>query len=195
MPPATPSVKRTAVLDACVLYSALLRDFLLRLAEGGLFEPFWSDEINDEWLRSLLRNRPELNPEKLKRTRRNMDTRFPDSLIRGHEPIIPTLSLPDQNDRHVLAVAIRAKAKHIVTFNLTDFPKSVLTPYQVEAILPDDFALHVIEYDTDAFIETIAKHRSALTRPPKTVNEYLTTLEKQGLPKTVAFLRKNRGSI
>ena len=195
MPPATPSVKRTAVLDACVLYSATLRGFLLRLAEDGLFTPFWSEDIHGEWLRSLLRNRPDLIPEKLERTRRNMDSRFPDSLIRGHEPIIPTLTLPDQNDRHVLAVAIHAKARYIVTTNLTDFPKLILAPYQVEAILPDDFSLRVIELDSEAFTEAVAKHRASLTRPPKTVGEYLATLEKQGLIKTTAFLREHQSGL
>ena len=124
-----------------------------------------------------------------------MDLRFPDSLISGHEPIIPTLSLPDQNDRHVLAVAIHAKARHIVTTNLTDFPKSILAPYQVEAVLPDDFSLHVIEYDSEAFTEAIAKHRASLTRPPKTVDEYLATLEKQGLIETVAFLWEHQNEL
>jgi len=109
------SVKPTAVLDACVLYSATLRGFLLRLAENGLFKPFWSEDIHDEWLRNLLRNRPDLIPEKLERTRRNMDVHFPDSLVQGYTTIVPTLQLPDMNDRHVLAVAIHAKAKYIVT--------------------------------------------------------------------------------
>ena len=184
-----------AVLDACVLYSALLRDFLLRLAANKLFGPLWSEEIQNEWIRSLLRKRSGLKHEKLERTRREMDSYFPESLVRGYESITPTLMLPDPNDRHVLAVAIYTKAKYIVTFNLDDFPDSVLAPHQVKAISPDEFVLRIVELDSEHFIETVAKHRAVLSRPVLSVAEYLATLEKQGLSKTVAFLRNHVGDL
>jgi len=185
----------SAVLDSCVLYSAPLRDFLLRLAFNGLVDPFWSEEIQNEWTRRLLLKRSDLKPDKLERTCREMDLYFPDGCIRGYESITPTLRLPDPKDRHVLAVAIYAKAKYIVTFNLKDFPQPDLVFHQVEAISPDDFVLRVIEYDAKAFIDAVARHRTVLMHPPKTTNEYLETLEKQGLAKTVAFLRTRRAEI
>ena len=40
----------------------------------------------------------------------------------GYEDLIPGLQLPDPNDRHVLAAAIRGHADVIVTMNLRDFP-------------------------------------------------------------------------
>jgi predicted nucleic acid-binding protein len=184
-----------AVLDACVLYSASLRDFMLRIAKGGLFTPFWSEEIQDEWTRNLLQNRPDMKREKLEHTRRKMDSSFPNGCVRGYESITPTLRLPDEKDRHVLAVAILAEAEYIVTFNLNDFPQSSLAPYHVKAISPDDFVLRVIEYDAETVIETTARHRAYLIRPSKSVDEYLATLEKQRLPKTVAFLRKHERDI
>jgi predicted nucleic acid-binding protein len=187
----------SVVFDACVLYSAALRDFLLRFAEGEniLVRPHWSDEIQNEWTRSLLENRPDLKRENLERTRREMDFNFPKGCVRGYKSIIPTLWLPDEKDRHVLAVAIHAKVEYIVTFNLKDFPPSSLAPYHVKAISPDDFVLRVIEYDAETVIETTARHRAYLTRPSKTVDEYLATREKQGLSKTVAFLRKPHNPI
>jgi len=185
----------SAVLDACVLYSAPLRDFLLRLAFAGLIDLFWSKDIQNEWISSLLKKRPELEREKLERTRREMESCFPNGLVHGYEPIIRTLQLPDPKDRHVLAAAIHAKTEYIVTFNLKDFPKSALLPYQMEAVSPDDFVLRVIEYNTKVFIETVARHRAVLTRPPKTVDEYLTTLEKQRLLQTVAFLQEHKTDI
>jgi predicted nucleic acid-binding protein len=184
----------SAVLDACVLYSAPLRDFMLRLAFNGLVDPFWSEEIHDEWTRSLLRKRAILR-EKLERTCREMDSHFPNACVHGHEGLIPTLQLPDPNDRHVLAVAIHAKVKYIVTFNLTDFPKLALLSYQVEAITPDDFVLRVIASNADVFVETVARHRAGLVNPSLSASEYLATLEKQGLPKTVMFLRKHASDI
>ena len=185
----------SAVLDANVLYSASLRDFLLCLAEKKLFFPVWSGEIHDEWMRSLLRNRPDLKRENLKVTRRKMEFHFPNSLVRGYESIISTLTLPDPNDRHVLAVAIHAKAEYIVTFDLDHFPETTLLPYKIEAVSPEELVLQLIERVPLPVLEAVKKHRSSLTRPPKTVEEYLATLEKQGLHKTVAFLRERKAEI
>ena len=184
-----------AVYDACVLYSAPLRNLLLHLAEAKQVEPFWSEEIHDEWMRSLLRNRPDLISDKLERTRQRMDTHFPNALVQGYESIIPTLTLPDPNDRHVLAVAIHVKAEYIVTFNLTDFPKSHLQPYGIEAISPDEIVQRMIQKKPSHILATVKDHRLSLQRPAKPVDEYLATLEKQGLPQTVAFLRKHETDI
>lgn len=184
-----------AVYDANLLYSAPLRDFLLRLVSPKLVKPYWSKEIQDEWIRSLFRKRPDLLPERLERTRREMDREFPESLVSGYEHLIPMLQLPDPDDRHVLAVAIHAKAPLIVTSNLKDFPDDVLARYHVEAISPDDFVLRVVKYDQKNFIDMVAKHRPLLQRPPKTVEEYIDTLRRQGLTKTVAFLEQHRSEI
>jgi len=185
----------SVVLDACVLYSASLRDFLLRLGYAKLIQPFWSEKIHEEWIRSLRRNRPDLLPERLERTRREMDMKFPHSLVTGHESIIPSLQLPDLKDRHVLAVAIHVKAPLIVTFNLNDFPESALAPYGIKAISPDELVSRLIGYDAEGLLNAVARHRAALTHPSKTVEEYLATLEKQGLTLTVAFLRKHASGI
>jgi len=185
----------SAVFDACVLYSAPLRDFLLRLGYAKLVHPFWSEEIHAEWMRSLLKKRSGLLRERLERTRREMDAKFPRSLVTGYEAIIPTLQLPDPNDQHVLAVAIHAKASLIITFNLNDFPESALAPYGIQAIGPDDFAVRLIDYDADALVDAVAGHRAALTNPAKTVEEYLETLEQQRLFKTAAFLREHQEEI
>jgi predicted nucleic acid-binding protein len=185
----------SAVLDACVLYSAPLRDLLLCLADAEWVNPFWSVEIQNEWVRNLLKNRSDLKPENLARTCREMDTHFPESLVQGYEHITATLSLPDQDDCHVLAAAIHSEADYIVTFNMRDFSSSALAPYQVKAISPDDFVLHLIQKETHRVLKVVKKRRLGLTRPSKTVEEYLTTLEKQDLPKTVAFLREHKDEI
>jgi hypothetical protein len=58
----------TAVYDACVLYPAPLRDFLMWLGLSGRFRARWSARIHDEWKRNLLINRPDLSAEQLDRT-------------------------------------------------------------------------------------------------------------------------------
>jgi len=125
-----------AVYDACVLYPAPLRDLLLRLALADLFRVRWTDRIHEEWIRSVLAQRPDLLPEQLGRTRDLMDRAVPDCLVTGYEGLIDTLDLPDLDDRHVLAAAIRSQAGVIVTYNLRDFPSAVLMPHGVEAQHP-----------------------------------------------------------
>jgi hypothetical protein len=66
----------TAVYDACVLYPAPLRDFLIRLGLSGRFRARWSAQIHDEWKRNLLLNRPDLTAEQLNRTSALMDRAF-----------------------------------------------------------------------------------------------------------------------
>jgi predicted nucleic acid-binding protein len=185
----------SAVLDACVLFCAPLRGLLLELATAEMFAPFWSQEIQDEWTRSLLLKRSDLKRETLKEIRRRMDFHFPYGLVRGYEHITPTLKLPDPNDTHVLAVAIYAKAEYIITFNLDDFPDTFLRSFDIKAVAPDEFVLRLIHDEPYHILQAVKKHRLSLTRPPKTVNEYLATLEKQKLPQTVAFLREHESDI
>jgi len=183
------------VYDACVLYSAALRDLLMNLAMARLVRPHWSNEIHEEWIGSLLRNRPELSRESLERTRRRMDAKAKNALTKGYEFLLPTLTLPDSKDCHVFAVAIYTRSLWIVTFNLTDFPKTTLQPYGIEAISPDEFVQRLIRDNPGRVRQAIKDHRLDLKHPPKTADEYLATLEKQRLPKTVAFLREHKGEI
>ena len=179
-----------AVYDACVLYSASLRDLLMRLALADLCRAKWSEQIHEEWMRNLRANQPQITSQQVERVRQLMDTHVRDGLVTGHEPLIERLSLPDPDDRHVLAAAIHAQAAVIVTFNLKDFPARALDAFGVTAQHPDDFVLSLLQREPDDFLATIERHRQALRRPPKSRAEYLATLENQGLRKTVAALRQ-----
>lgn len=131
----------TAVYDACVLYPAPLRDFLMWLALSGRFRARWSAQIHDEWKRNLIKNRPDITAEQLDRTADLMDLAIPDGRVTGHEVLIEGLTLPDSGDRHVLAAAIRCHASVIVTFNERDFPADVLGAFGLEAQHPDLLSL------------------------------------------------------
>jgi predicted nucleic acid-binding protein len=120
------AVNIAVVYDACVLYPAPLRDLLVQLATTRIFRAKWTDLIHDEWTRNLLVKRPDLNIERLTRLRVLMNESIPDSLVTDFEHLIPSLELPDPDDCHVLAAAITAEAKTIVTFNLKDFPTSII---------------------------------------------------------------------
>jgi hypothetical protein len=114
------------------------------LALTGLFRAKWSNAVHEEWITNLLKNRPDITRQKLERTRRLMDKAALDALVEGYEDLIPSLSLPDKNDRHVLAAAIRGEAQVIVTMNLKDFPNEILQKYEIEAQHPDEHPIWLV---------------------------------------------------
>lgn len=178
----------TAVFDACVLYPAPLRDFLMWLALSGRFRARWTAQIHDEWVRNLLKNRPELDPAHLQRTVGLMNQAVPDGLVTGHESLIAGLTLPDPDDRHVLAAAIRCGAGVIVTFNKRDFPTETLAPFGVEVQHPDEFIDNLFDLDQAVVVAAAQKQRSTLKSPPIDAERYLDILRKQGLIQTVKDL-------
>ena len=166
----------TAVLDACVLYPPTLRDLLMRLAGGILYAPRFTDAIHDEWMRNVLQDRPDLMPAQLQRTRQFMNEVDADALVTGYESLVPSLSLPDQNDRHVLAAAVHCKASVIVTFNLRDFPASVLSPLAITAQTPDLFVCALYDANPNAVVERLRRQRTALRNPAKSPERFVDSL-------------------
>lgn len=180
----------TVVYDACVLYPAPLRDLLMHLALSDLYRARWSDRIHDEWTRNVLASRPDLTQDQLNRTRQLMNAHVRDSLVTGFEYLIPSISLPDPDDRHVAAAAIHSGASLIVTFNLKDFPAEALKPYNLAAQHPDDFIVDLLDLHPAGVLEAAASHRRSLKNPPKAADVYLDTLLAQGLTQSVALMRQ-----
>lgn len=179
----------SVVYDACVLYPAPLRDFLMHLALTDLFRAKWTEAIHREWIRSVLVDRPDLTEEQLNHTKACMDSHVRDALVTGYEYLIPGLDLPDPDDRHVLAAAIRSGSSLIVTFNQRDFPAHALMAHDIEAMHPDDFIADLYDLNPSKVLKAAAEHRRSLKKPAKSVEDYLDTLLKQGLPETVSLLR------
>ncbi|MFC8129507.1 PIN domain-containing protein [Streptomyces sp. NPDC057302] len=179
----------TAVYDACALYPCTLRDVLIRVALGGLVQAKWTDQILDEAFDNLKENRPDLDPDNLDRTRDLMSRSVRDVLVTGYEPLIGILELPDPDDRHVLAAAIRSKAEVIVTSNLTDFPADRLEPWNVQAVHPDDFVLAQIDLDSHLVSEILQDIAKSWKNPGATVQDVIASLESNGLPKSATALR------
>jgi predicted nucleic acid-binding protein len=180
----------TVVYDACVLYPAPLRDLLMELALTDLFRARWSEEIHKEWIRNVLKNRPDLTESQLLRTKAFMDANVRDALVTGFESLIPSLSLPDENDRHVLAAAIRCSADVIVTFNLKDFPSDYLSTFDLEAQHPDDFILYLLDLYPVQVCSATEKVRQRLRTPVMNHEDYLSNLLRQGLPQTVSRMNE-----
>ena len=182
-----------AVLDACVLYPAPIRDLLMQLAKQNAFQARWSAEIHDEWIRNVLANRGDLTPAQLARTRMLMDKHIPDARVTGHIDLLPTLSLPDPDDRHVLAAAIVGGATAIITFNLKDFPDTLTTPHDCKAVHPDDFLLDIALSAPDQILQAVRAILDRLRNPPVAFDEYVETLRRNRLPQTADAVAGMKG--
>jgi hypothetical protein len=179
-----------AVYDACVLYPAPLRSLLMYLALTDLFRAKWTDAIHEEWMRNVRKNYADITQAQVERIRDLMNAQVRDCLVTGYEDLIEGLTLPDPDDRHVLAAAIRAGADVIVTTNLADFPKKTLAEYGIEAQHPDEFIMHLFDRAPNLICSAAKKQRESLKKPPMTVEQYLESLQRQGLAQTVAALRR-----
>jgi predicted nucleic acid-binding protein len=165
------------------------------LALSGAFRARWSAQIHDEWKRNLLENRPDLTSDQLDRTICMMNDAVPGAAVTEYEPLVEGLVLPDPDDRHVLAVAIRSNASVIVTFNQNDFPATVLEPLGIEAQHPDEFAENLLDLDPAAVIAAAQRQRRQLKNPTIDVDRFLDNLLRQGLVQTVKLLATYRAIL
>lgn len=182
-------MKYIVVYDACVLYPSALRNLLIELAmpNYGLFQAKWTERIESEWLENLINNRPDLDPTKLRKTAQLMRTAVPDCMVKNYEKLEAGLKLPDPNDRHVLAAAIRSNSQAIITRNLKDFPKEVLAEFDIEAIHPDVFLINQFDLSDATVLDAMKNIRSRLRNPTFTASEYLEFLSADGI---TAFSQK-----
>lgn len=173
--------------DANVLYPSTLRDLLVRVAQAGLVQAKWTDQILGEVFRNLTTNRPDLDPQKLARTRDLMNRAVRDCLVTGYEPLIDAIDLPD---RHVLAAAIKARAQVIVTNNLKDFPALALEAWDMEAKSPDDSIHDQIDLSRETVYSAVQRIADSREEPPATFADVLAMLERDGLVESAAALRQ-----
>lgn len=185
----TSGARYTALLDANVLYPALMRGILLELNYREVFNAKWTRQIENEWTRTLRRRRPDLDPARVERTRHLMRQHFHDALVLGYEKIIDTLDLPDPDDRHVLAAAIVGGCDVIVTQNLRDFPPAALDEHSLSALHPDDFLILLLTFHRADFLAAVRDTRAALRNPAYSVEEFLENLARQNLTDTASALR------
>lgn len=182
-------------IDANVFYGARLRSLVLYLAQAQLFRVRWSDQVQAEWINTLLINRPDLKASDLEKTKRLMTVAIPDALVSGYDRFIEQVDLPDRNDRHVVAGAVAAKVDLILTFNERDFPTARLAPFHLKAAHPDTFLLSVLNASQTQFIDAVRNDFQHYRLPPLRFPEYLLSLEKAGLPQLAKALAPHVKSI
>lgn len=137
-----------AVLDACVLFPPVMREMLLGAAERGGFAPVWSERILEEWARAT-RRLPEGAEMAARAEIARLRTRFPAAEVTVPDALVASLSLPDPDDRHVLAAAIAGGADTLVTLNRGDFPTRTLARHGILLRAPDGLLVELLAEGLD----------------------------------------------
>jgi hypothetical protein len=169
----------TALLDACALVPIAPADTLLRVAEKGLYRPLWTERILTEAQEAIEQIHPGIDVGKRFASMREA---FGDAMVTGWEELEPGIRLPDADDRHVVAAAVRAGADAIVTANLTDFPAAALSPLALEAVHPDNFLLDQLDLSPPTILQVIHEQAAHTKKPPLTPRDLATLLGRAGLP-------------
>lgn len=185
----------SALLDACVLVPVALADTLLRVAEQGLYRSLWSARILDETVAAIEEVHPDLQAGAARRRTDLMDRAFQDASVSGWDGLLSALSLPDPDDAHVLAAAIVGRADVIVTMNLKDFPQTLLEPYEIEVIGPDEFLLDQLDLAPDLVLEAVRRQAEDSRRPHVDLNALLEHLARCGVPQFAAAARARQWRI
>lgn len=174
------------VVDANLLAGALTRNIILSLAEAGFFRPYWSFRILDEFERYCAKRTG--SPENAKKQRLRIEAVFPEAIVGGIDAIEEGLNLPDLDDRHVLAAAIKAKAEVIVTENLKDFPVSEMELHDIQVLTLDQFVADILDLAGPEAIAALRLMRERFENPEITAKELILKVETLGLSETANFL-------
>lgn len=180
------SVRFTCVLDTNVIYPLEIRDLLFWFAYYDLYTPKWSVHIFEEWEDVMKRkNVPSL--EISKRINR-ANQAFPDALVTNYDKLIDGLELPDSDDRHVLAAAIKTNANVIVTNNVKDFPEEYVNSFGLAVKTADDFLTDIIDLNPEAATSAFKELVLNRTNPDLDQFEVLDILRNRGLLNTANYL-------
>ncbi len=180
------STRYTAILDTNVIFPIEIRDMLFWFAHYDIYTPKWSKQIFDEW-KSVMRKKGVDEREIAKRIN-NANLAFPDALVSKYEELIKAINLPDEDDRHVVAAAMKTNANVIVTKNLKHFPLDYLSTLSLYAQSPDDFLTDMIDLNPDKATAAFKEMVLNRTNPDLDEFEVLNVLRNNGLQDTANYL-------
>ncbi len=183
------SAKFTAVIDANVLFPVVGRDYLLWLAIYELYTPKWSEKLLEEFSQVFVKKGRSI--ESAERQIGHINKACPDALVQNHETIIPNITLPDENDRHVVAAAVKCNANVIVTHNLSDFPNDYLKTIGLTAIDPDNFIADMVDLSPQRCLNAFREMVLSKNKPPLEELEYLKIMRNNNLRETAEELSKH----
>lgn len=176
------------------------RNLLLTLAEAEFFRVRWSQTVLDETQRAIQEILTKKNvleaAESAARARRAMENAFEDAMVIEFEKFLCVCEdLPDPNDAHVVAAALKTQASVIVTDNLKHFPAEIMSPLNMEVRSADAFIADTIALDEGRAVAAIRRMRERLKKPEMTAERLLIEMEAIGLTETADMLKPHIQSL
>lgn len=156
-----------------------------------LVEARWTDAIHEEWIRNLTADVPAIPIGRLQATRRLMNEALPTAMVSGYEKHIAMVTLPDPDDRHVVAAAIAARASLILTWNLRHFPENELKKFDLRRMDPDEFLSGLFDKAPDLVIGSLANARRNLSKTHVSASDFIRIFENQKLAELAKRLEKH----
>lgn len=180
------SSRYIGVLDTCVIYPIDIRDLLLWFASFDLYTPKWSDDVFREWKEVMVRKG--ISKDIIKKRIENVNKAFPDAKVTNYQSLIDSIDLPDKDDRHILAAAIKVNANVIVTNNVKHFPKKSLDKYNISAASADDFLTDIIDLNHETALQAFRNLVANRRNPPQNEYQVLDILRIRGLTQTADYI-------
>ena len=179
------------IFDACILYPFHLRNIVVQIAVDRLVDARWTDEIYDEWIRNLAANVPAIPIERLQITRRLMSDALPYAMVAGYQGHIQAVTLPDLDDRHVVAAGIAGGASVVLTWNLRDFPVRELKKHGLRRKTPDALLVDLYDKVPDLTLASLANARRNLSKTRVSASDFVDILKNQKLIQLSARVAKH----
>lgn len=158
------------------------RRHALRIAERDLYRPLWSTRIVAEAIDAIMKIHPHIPSGQVMKRFATMDETFEDACVDGWEDLEQTVTLPDLDDRHVVAAAMRGRADAIITANIRDYPVDALDPLNIEVIHPDDFLLDQLDLAPRVVLDVLREQAAHTRRPALTPVDLIARLARAGAP-------------
>ena len=188
------------LIDACVLVGAMKRNILLSFAAAGLFRVRWTKELLDEVekaVREIMEaNEDPLSLRKAQRCRAAMEKAFPEARVKNYNKFLSSVTdLPDPDDWHVLAAALKAQVVLIVTENISHFPAEVLDQFNIEAMTSDQFIASTIDLNPENAVAALRELRQRLRNPAFGQSGFLQRMRDIGLQETSTLLEPHKDNL
>ena len=194
--PLIPTSIRIVVADANVLYSRVLRDYLLIAAEHEIIQVYWSPQILTDMADHLVVNRQTFDRTAAQRLINAMTHTFPDALITPqpeHFAQLERYAVPDDDDRDVMATALATEADIICTNNIKHFPTRVMDDLGLTAMTADTLFLFLMDEYLPQMIDT---HRTTVAHlRGATDDSTLAALRKAGASATARYMAQMLGLV
>lgn len=183
------------IFDACILYPFHLRNIVVQLAVDRVVDARWTDAIHHEWARSLAARMPAIPIERLQATRQLMDAALPAAMVSVSQQQLRLVSLPDADDRHVVAAGIAAGASLILTWNLRDFPAAELRKHGLRRQNPDTFLVDLYDDAPAPVIGSLANARRNLNKSRVSATDFIGILRNQRLARLADRIRNHASDL